>query len=256
MKSSSNAAINDLSTNATFNAAAEIKELEKLIAETGALACSVRDNVFEIQKRIATIIVNTWDLVTVSNIIQKMLDNKCLRLYGKRILANLDFILGYYDKIQIEDSGKVTITPFNTEELAPRIVDITFIEKALILSWRNSPKVLGQALHGKHKQAKFYALLTKKSTEINEYPCSDWRIATPPSDPTEKILRDLRRKLSGYAEDKGKLSNGKHWSTIDQLLQRAHSLGIIDKYEANKPQDQRALANTSDHKGNPKIPTK
>lgn len=259
MKASNNTISNSIDNEVVkkFEVEKEIRLMIELIKETGELACSVRDNMHEIQKRLAFLIHNTWDLKHAARIIQSLLDHKCLRRYGKQMLANLDFIVGYYDKIEITDEGKVEIIPYNTENLKPSIVEVTFIEKALVLDWKVKPSLIGQAIYGKHKQSKFYTLLTANGSAINEYPVNDWKIKpVKAEDPTEKIMRDLKRKLGNMAENKSKLANGKHWSTIDQLLQRAHSLGIIDKYEANKPQDQRALANTSDHKGNPRIPTK
>lgn len=234
-------------------------ELDQAIAETLAmvqnasdLQCTADRVLHEIQKQIAKITLATWQLAPASQILQAMLDAPCLKPAAKRIINNLDFIIGYYESIKHLDNGKVEITPHADPS---RLIQAEYMDGQLILSWIITPKKLSQLENGRHQEKAFYAEMNKRAEAINNTPCKSWKLANPDADLSIIALTKIRKAMQTAADNHSKLTTGKQWMQIDAILQAAARLGLI-KYESNKPQDQQPLANRAKKNGKPSIPTK
>lgn len=223
-----------------------------MVNNANAAQCSVNKTLHEIQKSIATITLATMQLDPAQRILQAMLDAPCIKNNAKRMINNLDFIIGYYASVKTLDNGKTEITPHADPA---RIIQAQYMEGQLILDWIITPKKLSQLENGRHQEKTFYADLNRKAEVINQTPVKDWTLAQPDADQSIIALRKICKTLQTASTNKEKLINGKSWKHIDAILQAAQALGLIE-YESNKPQDQRPLANTAKRNGQPKTPTR
>lgn len=223
-----------------------------MVQNANEAQCSVNKTLHEVQKRISTITLATMKLNAANRILQAMLDAPCIKNNAKRMINNLDFIIGYYSSVKTLDNGKTEITPHADPA---RIIQAEYMDGQLILSWIITPKKLSQLENGRHQEKAFYASLTEKAEIINQTPCKDWTLTRPDADQSVIALRKICKTLQTAATSKEKLLNGKGWAQIDAILQAAAALKLIE-YDSNKPQDQRNLAQHAKKNGKPSIPTK